>query len=72
MAHFLNGVKCHVIEVIHTGLKVLVDTVYGITLKPFKRQPHKIVKHTLLPSNYLSVFDHFVGLVFKELTLGVQ
>ena len=36
------------------------------------RQPHKMVKHTqtirrLLPTNYLSVFDHFVGLALKEL-----
>ena len=36
----------------------------------FKRQPHKIVKHTqkiprLLPTNCSSVFDHFVGLVLK-------
>ena len=33
---------------------------------PFKRQPHKMVKHTqaicrLLPTNYLSVFYHSVG-----------
>ena len=39
----------------------------------FKRQPHKMVKHTqticrLLPTNCLSVFDHFVGLTLKELT----
>ena len=27
----------------------------------FKRQPHKMVKHTL------SVFDHFVGLALKGL-----
>ena len=39
---------------------------------PFKRQPHKIVKHTqtirrLLPTNCLSVFDHFLGLALKGL-----
>ena len=38
---------------------------------PFKTQPHKMVKHTqtlrrLLPTNYLSVFDHFVGLTLKN------
>ena len=38
-----------------------------------KRQPHKIVQHSqtirrLLPSNCLSVFDHFVGLAPKGLT----
>ena len=40
--------------------------------QPFKRQPHKIVKHTqticrLLPTNCLSVFDHIVGLALKRL-----
>ena len=39
----------------------------------FKRQPHKMVKRTqtfrrLLPTNCLSVFDHFVGLALKGLT----
>ena len=34
---------------------------------PFKRQPHKMIKHTQTirrqqPTNCLSVFDHFVGL----------
>ena len=38
----------------------------------FKHQPHKMVKHTkkirrLLPTNYLSVFDHFVGLALNGL-----
>ena len=37
---------------------------------PFKRQAHKVVKHTqtirrLLPTSCLSVFDHFVGLALK-------
>ena len=41
-------------------------------LSAFKRQPHKIVKQTqpirrLLPTNCLSVFDHFVGLALKGL-----
>ena len=39
---------------------------------PFKCQPHKMVKYTqtirrLLPTNCLSVFDHFVELALKEL-----
>ena len=39
---------------------------------PFKRQPHHLAKHTqiirrLLPTNCLSVFDHFVGLALKGL-----
>ena len=42
------------------------------TLQPFKHQPHKMIKRTQTirrqePTNYLSVFDHFVRLVFKEL-----
>ena len=41
---------------------------------PFKRQPHKVVKHIQTirrqkPTNCLSVFDHFVGLAFKGLSL---
>ena len=44
---------------------------YFYLFQPFKRQPDKMVKHTqtirrLLPTNCLSVFDHFVGLEFKE------
>ena len=40
--------------------------------KPFKRQPRKMVKHTqtirrVLPTNVLSLFDHFVGLALKGL-----
>ena len=43
-------------------------------LEPFKRQPHKMVKHTqticqLLPTNCLSMFDYFVGLAFKGIIL---
>ena len=38
----------------------------------FKCQPHKMVKHTQtirwqIPTNCLSVFDHFVGLAIKGL-----
>ena len=44
------------------------------SIQPFKRQPHKIVKHTqtihrLSPTNCLSVFDHFVGLALKGLIM---
>ena len=43
-----------------------------IYYEPFKQQPRKIVKHTQTihqqhPTNCLSMFDHFVGLVFKRL-----
>ena len=45
--------------------------------KAFKRQPHKIVKHTQTilrqqPTNFLSVFDHFVWLVLKGLIVVVM
>ena len=45
--------------------------------KSFKRQPHKMVKHTqtirrLLPSNCLSVFDYFLGLALKGLILPLD
>ena len=38
----------------------------------FKRQPHKMVKHTnttrrLLRTYRLNVLDHFVGLALKEI-----
>ena len=41
--------------------------------KSFKRQPHKMFKHTqtirqLLLTNCLIVFDHFVGLALRGLT----
>ena len=40
------------------------------------REPHKMVKHIQIirwqqPSNFLSVFDHFVGLSLKGLTLEI-
>ena len=43
-------------------------------LTPFKHQPHKMVKliqtmTQLLLTNCLSVFDHFLGLVLKGLTV---
>ena len=42
------------------------------SILPFKHQPHKKIKHTqtirqLLPTNCVSVFDHFVGLALKQL-----
>ena len=40
--------------------------------QPFKRQSHKMVKHTQTirrqqPTNCLSVYDHFVKLAFRGL-----
>ena len=45
--------------------------------QPFMRQPHKMVKHAQKigrqqPTNCLSVFDHFVGLVLKGLNKNMQ
>ena len=39
---------------------------------PFRAQPYKMVRHTqiiyrVLPTNYLNMFDHFVGLPVKGL-----
>ena len=36
----------------------------GTKVKPFKRQPNKMVKHT----NFLSVCDRFMGLTVKGLS----
>ena len=41
-------------------------------IEPFKRQPHKMVKHiqTICRqelTNFLNVFEHFEGLALKEL-----
>ena len=43
-------------------------------LYPFKRQLHKMVKHTQtilrqFADKFFSVFDHFVGLLFKWLNV---
>ena len=42
----------------------------GINGLTFKRQPHKIVKHTQTSRRQiaLTVFDHFVGLALKWLS----
>ena len=60
--------------------RVLNTTLYVVThivaifpfVKPFKCQPHKMVKHIqtirwLLPTNCLSVFNHFERLALKGL-----
>ena len=46
--------------------------IINTSLNPFKRQSHKMVKHTQKPTNPLSVFDHFVGLLVKRLINGSQ
>ena len=52
-----------------TILIISFPIVLIVFFQPFKFQPRKMVKHTqaicrLLPTNSLSVFDHFVGLSF--------
>ena len=49
------------------------ETNFNVSSELFKTQTHKILRHTqticrLLPTNYLSMFDHFVGLALKGLT----
>ena len=48
---------------------------FDFFLKPLKCQTHKMVKHNetirrLLPTNCLSVLDHFVGLALKGLKIN--
>ena len=43
--------------------------IYEVQKNPFNRQLNKMVKHTqtirrMLSTDFLSVFDHFVGLAF--------
>ena len=49
-----------------------IFTLLSSLYNPFKRQPHKMVKHNKIvrrqnPMNCLNVFDHFVGLALKGL-----
>ena len=53
-------------------MRRITFTWFSSLYNPFKRQPHKMVKHTerirwLLPTNCLSVLDHFVRLPLKGL-----
>ena len=61
------------ISFIYIFLAMMYTPVLAV-LKPFKYQPHKIVKHTQTtrqqkPTYCLSVSDHFVGLPLKGLTI---
>ena len=55
----------------NTGLKYVQTFINSRRRNSFKRQPHKIVKHTQTIcrqfADELGVFDHFVGLVLKRL-----
>ena len=54
---------------ISDNVKVLIKKSFKKRLLPFKRQPYKMVKSLKQTQLILglSVFDHFVGLVFKGL-----
>ena len=48
-----------------------------MNLWPFKLQPYKMVKHSQTirsqkPTYYLSVFDNFVGLALKGLSIYIR
>ena len=50
----------------------VLDVIFSLYINSFKSQPLKMVKHTetiyrLLPTNCLSVIDHYVGLPLKGL-----
>ena len=54
-----------------TFLQLLLKIGWYMTIWPFKRQSHKMVKHIQkfvdkLPTNCLNVFDHFVKLALKR------
>ena len=54
-------------------LYILTKVFLYCKVQPFKRQHYKMVKHTqtirwLLPTNCLSVVDHFAGLALKGLS----
>ena len=59
-------------------LRKTVKKLFDLTKEHFKHQPHKMVKHTLkqffgkLPTNFLRVFDHFVGLALKKLKMKIK
>ena len=42
-----------------------------LTIQPFKRKPHKMVKHTQTIYRQI-VFDHFVGFALKGLRVLVK
>ena len=53
-------------------MKIYLSFINFITFEPFKRHPHKMVKHTQTfcwqqQANCLCMFDHYVWLRLKEL-----
>ena len=55
----------------YSNLSKQLKSIASAVTQPFKHQPHKMVKQFVgnLSTNCLSVFDHFVVLTPKGLTL---
>ena len=56
---------------------ILAEWEFSKFFNPLSAKPTKWSKHTqiirrLLPTNYLNVFDHFVGLALKGLTTAKE
>ena len=73
-----NSVQCHLSILLENRKPEVFCCLQGLQkgciylkwVNPFQCQPHKMVKHTQTicqqqPTNCLSVFDHFVGLVLR-------
>ena len=70
---YINSNSIYIANNARTYVTHVVYLLLNIFAYIFKRQPHKMVKHTptirrLSPTNYLSAFYHFEGLALKELT----
>ena len=70
---FLFLVLWNIFKIIMSFFPSTNDGLFAPLFWPFKRQPHKMVKHAETiyqqqPSNCLSVFNHSVGLALKGLT----
>ena len=66
------GKKKSTLEKLIAKANECVEIISAAKDKPFKRKPHKMVKHTQTIRwqqliNCLSVFNHFVGLALKRL-----
>ena len=69
--------KFHFIKTNNPSHKHLFSWLHENSINSFKHQLHKMVKHTqiicrLLPTNCLSVFDHFMGLALNELNANAN
>ena len=59
---FKKIMELAIIDKISSSFKNINKIQVIYKLNPLKHQPHKMVKHTwTLRTNYLSIFDHFLG-----------